>query len=294
MNLAEQWGTAVTYHGEGPVWLEETGTVCLVDMLAGDVLILRADGPERRHVSDVVAAIRPRTGGGAVIATERGFAFTDADFRAVTPLADAFANPGVRMNDGGCDTKGRFYCGTMAYDATPGAAVMYRLNSDLSQEVVLTGLTVSNGIAWTPDGSAAYYVDTATQRIDVFELDESGALHARRPVVEIDPALGSPDGLTLDADGGIWVAMWDGGAVHGYSPDGSLQHVIELPARRPTACAFGGPTLSDLYITTSRFQLDNPTDSDGAIFIAQPGVHGSSPLPFITRDPEPTSPQVEA
>ena len=136
---AEQLTDPVAYHGEGPVWSERWGGLRWVDMLAGDVLSLATDGAVgRRHVGEVAAAIRPRRGGGAVIGVERGFALEEPD-GAITTLDELWGDPSVRMNEGGCDPDGRFYCGSMAYDQRPGAASLYRLDPDGSVHVVLEG-----------------------------------------------------------------------------------------------------------------------------------------------------------
>jgi sugar lactone lactonase YvrE len=269
---AEQLTDPVAYHAEGPVWSERWGGLRWVDMLAGDVLTLGADGAiDRRHVGVVAAVVRPRRRGGAVIAIERGFAFEDAD-GTITPARPLWTDSGVRMNEGGCDPDGRFYCGSMAYDHTRGAGSVYRLDPDGSVHTVLEGVTISNGLEWTPDGTRAYYVDTPTGRIDVFDYDRDGGLTARRPFVRTG---GAPDGLTVDADGGVWVAFYDGGAVHRYDADGALDEVVEVPARQVTACTLGGPDLDQLFITTSRERLEPGDDPlAGALFHATVGVRG--------------------
>jgi uncharacterized repeat protein (TIGR03803 family) len=278
----EQITETIAHHGEGPVWNHDEKTLYWVDMLAGDVLELGRDGSvSRHHVGTVAAALRPRRDGGMVIATERGFALVEPGWSGLRSLPDVFGDPAVRMNDGGCDLQGRFYCGTMAYEGTDGAGTLFRLDPDGSIHTVLTDLTVSNGLAWSSDGLLAYYVDSATQRIDVFDFDPvTAAFSDRRPVVTIDPELGSPDGLTLDVDGGIWVALWDGSAVHRYSPAGALDEVIELPTSRVTACTFGGPQLDELYITTSALGLAGREAVAGALFRAVPGVRGTAPACF--------------
>jgi len=274
---AERITEPIAHHGEGPVWNHAEGVLYWVDMLAGDVLQRWADGSvARHHVGTVAAALRPRRGGGMVIATERGFVLAEADWSRLRMLPDVFSDPAIRMNDGGCDLQGRFYCGTMAYEGTEGAGTLFRLDPDGSTHTVLNGVTISNGLAWTADGLLAYYVDTATQRIDVFDFDPDTAEFAhRRPVVTVDFELGSPDGLTLDDEGGIWVALWDGAAVHRYTPQGVLDAVIELPTSRVTACTFGGPGLDELFITTSALGLDGREDTAGALFRAAPGVRGT-------------------
>jgi sugar lactone lactonase YvrE len=272
---AERITESVAYHGEGPVWSQTWGGLRFVDMLAGAVLSLAADGTiGRRRVGSVAAALRPRRGGGAVIGVERGFVLEDAD-GSLTPLDEVWSDAGVRMNDGGCDPDGRFYCGSMAYDQAPGAAALYRLDPDRSVRVVLEGVTISNGLDWSPDGSEAYYVDTATHRVDRFDYDRERGLTRRRPFVEIPADAGGPDGLTVDAEGGVWVALYDGGAVRRYAPDGVLDTIVEVGARKVTACAFGGAALDELFVTTSRENLEPGEDpAAGSLFRVEPGVKG--------------------
>ena len=144
------------------------------------------------------------------------------------------------MNEGGCDPDGRFWCGSMAYDQRPDGAALHRLDPDGSARRVLDGVTVSNGLDWSPDGSLAYYDDTATGRVDVFDYDPATGLTGRRPFVELS-AGEQPDGLTVDADGGVWVAVNGSGVVRRYRADGVLDGVVELPTAKVTACTFGGP-----------------------------------------------------
>jgi sugar lactone lactonase YvrE len=272
---AEQVTDPLAYHGEGPVWSRRWGGLHWVDMLAGDILSLGSDGQViRRHVAAVAAAIRPRRQGGTVIGIERGFALEDTT-GVITALDPVWADTSVRMNEGACDPDGRFYCGSMAYDQRPGAATVYRLDPDGSMYAVLDGVTVSNGLDWSPDGSLAYYNDTATYRTDVFDYDSVRGLVDRRPFVDLTVAGLRPDGLTVDAEGGVWVALSNGGAVRRYTPDGRLEEVVEVPARKVTACTFGGPALDELFITTSREGLapgDDPLA--GALFRAGVGVAG--------------------
>jgi sugar lactone lactonase YvrE len=271
---AERLTDAVAYHGEGPVWSERWGGLRWVDMLAGDVLSLADDGSiGRRHVGDVVAALRPRAGGGAVLAVERGFALEGPD-GALTTLPPIWSADGVRMNEGGCDPEGRFYCGSMAYDERPGGGALHRLDPDGSVHRVLDGVTISNGLEWSPDGTLAYYDDTATHRIDVFDYDRESGLTGRRPFVRLSDD-GNPDGLTVDAEGGVWVALYGGGAVHRYTPEGALDAVVEVPTAQVTACAFGGAALDQLFVTTSRERMAPDDDPPaGSLFVADVGVTG--------------------
>jgi sugar lactone lactonase YvrE len=272
---AEQVTDPVAYHGEGPVWSERWGGLRWVDMLAGDVLSLAAEGTiDRRHVGKVAAVLRPRRQGGAVIGVERGFALEEVD-GTLTHLGELWSDTNVRMNEGGCDPDGRFYCGSMAYDQRPGAGALYRLDPDGSAHVVLENVTISNGLEWSPDGSRAYYNDTFTQRIDIFDYDGQTGLTGRRPFAEIPAQAGGPDGLTIDEQGGVWVALYGGGAVRRYTPDGVLDEVIEVPAKMVTACTFGDQDHSQLFITTSREGLEPGKDPlAGSLFRASVGVAG--------------------
>jgi sugar lactone lactonase YvrE len=269
---AEQVTGPVAHHGEGPVWSPRWGGLRWVDMLAGDVLSLAGDGAvSRRHVGRVAAVVRPRRGGGAVLALERCFALEDAD-GALTVLDPAWTDDGVRMNEGGCDPDGGFWCGSMAYDQAPGAASMYRLDPDGSVRRVFGDVTVSNGLEWSPDGSLAYYADTATHRVDVFDYDTGAGLTGRRPFVTF-PDDGNPDGLTVDAAGGVWVALYGGGAVHRYDRDGRLDAVVDVPTPHVTACTLGGPRLDQLFVTTSAEGLDDDPVA-GSLFRVDAGVRG--------------------
>lgn len=286
--VAEQASAVEAHHGEGPVWSESWGGLRFVDMLAGDVLAFdRATGGITRiPVGDVVGVIRPRAGehaGGMVAALEREFALVSAAGE-VQGLGELWSDTGIRMNDGATDPLGRFLAGTMAYAATPGAGTLFQLDPSGATSVVLSGVTISNGLAWSPDHSVAYYIDTPTHNVDAFDWSPEGGLlvDTRRTVVSIPADQGSPDGMTVDAQGYLWVALWGGSAVHRYAPDGKLDGVIGgLPATQVSACTFGGPDLDELYITTSRQGLaDDEQPLAGALFRAKPGVQGLPALDF--------------
>jgi sugar lactone lactonase YvrE len=275
---AERVTDVITLHGEGAGWY--AGVLRCVDLLAGDVLTLDSAGivTDRVNVGRVAAAWRPRDQGGIVVATERGFALLDHDDQ-VGWSVEAWTDEGIRMNDGACDPQGRFYCGSMAYDARPGAGTLWRLDPDRSMHRITDSLTISNGLVWSADGGTAYHVDTPTGRIDGYAFDaETGAFGARRSIARVTG--GAPDGMTIDADGGLWVALWGGGAVHRYSPDGELTAVVEVGARQVTSCTFGGEDLTRLYVTTSRLGLEDDSDpAAGSVFAVEPGVTG---VPLLT------------
>ena len=272
---AETLTDPICYHAEGPVWSEAWGGLRWVDMLDGDVMSLDSDGSiQRRHIDDIAAIVRPRRGGGAILGIERGFALEHPD-GTITRLGDLWSGGDVRMNEGGCDPDGRFYCGTMAYDKRPGGGSLYRLDPTGEVTVVLEDVTISNGLDWSPDNSVAYYIDTMTFEVSMFDYDKERGLTGRRTFVEFDPDGGGPDGLVVDSDGGVWVALFGGNAVHRYGTEGELDEVIEVGARQVTACTFGGPDLDRLYITTSRENLDPDDDPlAGSLFTAMPGVTG--------------------
>ncbi|WP_402371530.1 SMP-30/gluconolactonase/LRE family protein [Isoptericola rhizosphaerae] len=274
---AEPIGAPCTFHGEGPFWDDVRRSLLVVDMLAGDVVRLDGTGaPVRSHVGDVAAVVRARAEGGYVLALERGFALADEDL-SVTDQITVLGDASARMNDGGCDPQGRFYCGTMAYDVAPGAGSLYRLDTDRTVTTVLDGVTISNGLQWSVDGSLAYYNDTPTGRVDVFDVDPgTGAFSGRRPFAVVPDDAGKPDGMAVDAEGGIWIALWEGGRVHRYDADGALTEVVELPVSRTTACTFGGPDGRTLFVTSSRIGVTEAAEPlAGAVFAIDAGVAGA-------------------
>lgn len=283
MAIAEQITGPDAEHGEGPVWYPAWGGLRWVDMTAGDILHMdiNTGAVDRWHVGNQTAALRPRDAGGAVIATELRFVLADVIGGPLREVAHLVDHPNLDFNEGTCDPQGRFWCGTAAEQSMPGQGAMYRLNSNYSVEQIFDDVTISNGLAWTAGGSLAYYVDTPTSRIDVFDYTPDAGLQNRRTFVEIDPAAGFPDGLTIDAEGGVWVALWGGHAVRRYDPTGRLSDTVGLPVPNVTACTFGGPDLNELYITTSSLETPrNISSRAGAIFRHKPGVSGQPVTPY--------------
>jgi sugar lactone lactonase YvrE len=280
-------GTPLCDHGEGPVWDAAAGRLFWVDMLAG---LLHELDPvtgqwTQRPVGDVVAAVRPRAGGGLVMALEREFALLDPGAGAPRGLGELWSDPSIRFNEGGCDRQGRFYCGSMSYQEQdrPHVGSLFRLDPDGTVTTVIDGgVGISNGIVWTPDGGTCYYIDSPTLRVDAFDVAPDGTLSHRRPAFELyEPAGVVPDGMCLDSEGGLWVAMWGAAEVRRYRPDGTLDLVVPLPVKQVTACTFAGPDLADLYITTSR-QIVNPGEerTAGALYRCRPGPTGVLDTPF--------------
>jgi sugar lactone lactonase YvrE len=263
--------------GEGPLWDARTGELVWVDIMAG--LVHRFDpesGTDRSYdVGQPVSAIVPRAAGGYVVALRDGFALWDGETTTLVAPVEPNRRE-IRMNDGACDSRGRFWAGTMHLEYRKGEGALYRLDESRVAEVLLSGVTISNGIAWSLDNTTMYYVDTPTQGIDAFDFDpETGAITDRRRLVQIDPEAGSPDGLIVDAEGCIWVALWDGWAVRRYSPEGTHLGTVAVPVARVTKPAFGGPDLADLFITTASPEKPNPSQPyAGGLFHTRPGVRG--------------------
>ncbi|WP_431794981.1 SMP-30/gluconolactonase/LRE family protein [Microbacterium enclense] len=277
---AARWiGDPEVDHGEGAFWDAATGTLRHVDMLAGDLITVAEDvaSTDRTHVADVLSVIRRRRSGGFVAAVERGFALLDDDL-AIVGRIPVFDDPAVRMNEGTCDVAGRFFCGSMAYDARPGGGHLYRLDPDLTVHVALEGVSIPNGLVWTDAGTTALHADTLTREIRAYDYDpDRGEFGASRVFVRMDDdAPGSPDGTALDDDGGLWVAMWGGGAVHRYDAAGRLDHVMPLPVTNPTSCAFGGDGTPLLYVTTSRQGVAAGEEPlAGRVLVVPVGVRGA-------------------
>jgi sugar lactone lactonase YvrE len=251
--------------GEGPFYDEVTDRVVWVDILGRRVLWRQGHAAGQMRVGAHVGAAVPRRDGGLVICLPEGpvlleamdstdpwlplGSFASADRTAGVPApADG---PTLRANDAKADPAGRLWLGTMAYDGTPEAGALYRLDPDeTTPKRMLGGVTISNGLGWSPDRSTMYYIDTPTKRIDRIEYDEAtGDLGERRLFAEVDE--GYPDGLCVDADGGVWVALWEGGAVRRYDPDGGLDRVVRIPTGRVTSCAFVGDGYRTLVVTTA-------------------------------------------
>jgi sugar lactone lactonase YvrE len=248
--------TEQTILGEGARWDARRGELLRVDILAGRVYrdLVGDDGvlvPVATYqVPGSVGAIAPvDDDDGWLLAAGRRFLHLSPD-GSLRRLTDDVVPAGTRMNDADCDPQGRFWAGTKADHV--GGACLYRLDGEGHTELILDGLTISNGLGWSPDGRTMYLADSGPRLIHAFTFDsERGTISDDRMIVELQAEIGAPDGLTVDADGDLWVAIWGGGRVHRYSPAGVLRQELLCPASQTSSCAFAGPGLHRLYVTTA-------------------------------------------
>ena len=246
-------------------------------------------GPADRaiEVGQPVGAAVPTDDGRLILAVRDGFALLDLDRAHVELIVEVERElTGNRMNDGKSDPAGRFWAGSMALDVRAGAGALYRLDADRNVELMVPGVSISNGLGWSPDGRLMYYVDSPEGRVDVFDFDATtGTIANRRPFAKV--AGGDPDGMAIDAGGGIWVAVWGAGKVLHFLPDATLSDEIELPVSRITSCCFGGPELQDLYITSAWQGMAEDQRAReplaGGIFRSRPGVQGQATREYRTR-----------
>lgn len=282
MSDAEHFLASQNFLGEGPVWNEDEQALYWVDIMSGR--FHRLDLGTRQQTSFTVGvpvcvlAFRQR--GGIVMAVRDGFAFWNAQegtpeyiVRPLEHLTD------VRFNDGSVDSAGRFWAGSMSMSGDMNSGTLYRLDPDGSLHVMATGFAISNGIGWSPDSTIMYQTDSPRRVIYAYDFDAaSGSISNRRPFVQLASDAPQPDGLTVDADGYVWSAHWGGACVVRYTPEGAVDRTIHVPAPHTSACCFGGPTLSDLYITTAQQDLTSEQLAhyplSGDLFHYQSGVRG--------------------
>ena len=263
--------------GEGPRWDAATGALLWVDIEGR--MLHRWDGSrvETRRFDERIGCAAPTDDGDVVVGLASRLALASSG----ETLARFPHGADVRANDGACDPSGRLWVGTMHLQQLPGAAALYRLDGG-TLTPKLEGLTISNGLGWSADGAHMWFVDTPTQRIVEYAYD--GELGEQRTFAAIEKADGSPDGLAVDDQDGVWVGLWGGSCVRRYAPDGDLDRVIALPAANVTACCFGGPDRRTLFITTAA--------PDGRLYAVDVDVAGPAAQPFrrtAPSDAEPTS-----
>jgi sugar lactone lactonase YvrE len=277
--------------GEGAVWDAGPRLLYWVDIEGHEVHAFDpATGRDRSFaLGDSVGTVVPRARGGVALALGRSFAALDLETRRLSVLAEPEeekARLGNRFNDGKCDPRGRFWAGTMALSEAPAAGGLYRLDPDGSVHRMLAGVSISNGIAWSAGADLMYYIDTPTREVAVFDYDDAtGAISNRRVAVRFPARHGWPDGMTMDAEGLLWIAEWDGGCVSRWDPaTGKLARKLKLPVSRVTSCAFGGPGLDELYVTTAWSRLEpaqrRAQPLAGGLFRLRAGVEGVPAFAF--------------
>jgi sugar lactone lactonase YvrE len=277
--------------GEGAVWDADRRLLYWVDIEGYAVHAFDpATGRDQSFaLGDSVGTVVPRAKGGVALTLGRAFATLDLETRRLSVLVEPDAEKarrGNRFNDGKCDPRGRFWAGTMAVSEAPAAGGLYRLDPDGSVHRMLERVSISNGIVWSLERDLMYYIDTPTREIAVFDYDDAtGAIANRRVAARFPAGHGWPDGMTMDAEGLLWVAEWDGACVSRWDPaTGKLARRLKIPVSRVTSCAFGGPDLEELYVTTAWSRLDpdqrRAQPQAGGLFRLRPGVKGVPAFAF--------------
>ena len=268
--------------GEGPVWSAGEGALYWLDIL-GRRLLRRAPTDNETHQWHLpvrVSALAVRPAGPLLMACEDGRADFDVGGGGLGPRRPLEPDlPDNRSNDGGCDRRGRFFVGTMDDRERADTGALYQVGPDGATRQLLSGVGISNTLAWSPDDRTFYFADSRAQVIWAFDYDiEAGAISRRRVFVSLAGTSLYPDGSTVDAEGYLWNCQWDGWRVVRYAPDGAVDRVVELPVQRPTSCAFGGPGLRTLYVTSARVGLDDAAREAqpwaGDLLAFEPGVAG--------------------
>lgn len=269
--------------GEGPIWDARTQTLYWIDILEKRVY---AEGNVLAQLDDFIGCIAPRVHGGLVLTTRFGFASLEVDSVKLTPLASPADEPATnRFNDGKCDPRGRFLAGTMNLNETDPTGSLYSFDGS-SITKLLGGVTISNGMAWSPDHKTFYYIDTPTREVKAFDYDvETGAIANPRVVIRVIDGLGWPDGMTSDMQGNLWIAMWGGAQVTKWDPaSGQLLKRIPVPAKNVSSCVFGGKNRNELYLTSARKGLDETALVEypltGGVFRLETNVEGMPTFEF--------------
>jgi sugar lactone lactonase YvrE len=258
-----------------------------VDIFPGIVFVTSASGERLAsfEIGHPVGSAMPAEDGGWLLADATGFTMLGPGGHTAPLLPLLADRPDLRFNDAKCDPQGRAWAGTIESAMAPGTGTLYRLDPGPVATPVLDGLTVSNGLGWSPDGRTMWFADSAVRFIRAFEYEgDSGHLGPGRPAVQLQETAGKADGLCVDDEGCLWVGLWGGGAVHRYTPDGRLDTIVRVPASQVTSCAFGGPRGSTLFVTTARIGLgDDALRTEplaGGLFVVEPGVTGPAATPW--------------
>ncbi len=268
--------------GEGAIWNHETNTLWWVD-IEGRKLNIYDPETKNNRVIDVIERIGtvvPAKSGGAIVALENGIFDLDLEMEEMEMICNPLEKlDTIRFNDGKCDPAGRLWVGSMSLKFIKGAASLYTILPDGSYAEVFGGVTVSNGIIWSNDNKTMYYVDTPLRNVRAWDYNlETSEISNERVVISIPDGMGGPDGMTIDAEGKLWIAMWGGSQVGRWDPEtGELIGTVGVPAPNVTSCAFGGPDLDVLYITTAggdNQKMKEEYPLAGSVFKVKPGVKG--------------------
>ena len=274
---------------ESPLWDAARRHLLWVDIERGDIHSLALETKQRElwHIGKMVGSVRPTQDGRLVLGLQDGVYLGDASSHQVVRIADVEPElPAHRLNDSACDVAGRLWVGSMRIDAAGRDGALYRVqfgHGAYEATRMLDSVGISNGIGWSLDSTVMYYIDTPTHRVDCFDFNaETGEIANRRPFVNLVEA--RPDGMAVDCEGFLWVAVPSDGQVRRFSPSGRLDGVLEFPCRRVTSCCFGGDGLRDLFVTSARDRphdrATRPPSLGGAVFRCRPGPAGQLPLLF--------------
>lgn len=268
--------------GEGAIWHPTENKLYWVD-IEGEQLHVYDPGTKQNKsypVGSRIGTVVPISSGGVLVALQNGIHKMDLKTGKLEFLVNPLPDSAMRFNDGKCDPTGRFWVGSLAMDSRKKSSSLYRMDTDKTVHTMLNDVTISNGIVWTADRKTMYYNDTPTLTVQAFDFDNStGKISNRRVVITIPSGMGAPDGMTIDAEDKLWIALWGGYAVARFDPDsGQLLQKINVPAPHVTSCAFGGKNYEILYITTARAWVKPGTLTEfplsGSLFAAKPGVKG--------------------
>jgi D-xylonolactonase len=272
--------------GEGPVWVTREAALYWVDIVGKKIFRLDSAGYLSEWPTPLrVGSIVPRTSGGFIAGTDQGIAAIELEadkFEVLLNLEQQL--PGNRFNDGKVDRRGRFWAGTMDDRERESSGTLYVIEPDLGLTIADDGYKVTNGPAFSPSGEIMYHSDSARQITYAFDIDAEGVASNRRTFLQFGAGDGYPDGMTVDSEGCLWIAFWDGWCIRRYSPAGDWLETIKVPVQRPTSCAFGGPDFDRLYVTSARRDLDEGAlgmqPNAGGLFLLYPGVRGLAERPF--------------
>lgn len=277
-----------TLVGEGSLWDPEEKVLYWIDILSHELYIYDPSNGSNRTIptAQAVGTVVKRASGGLVVALHNGFAFLDTETEKITPIADPERDiPANRFNDGKCDPAGRFWAGTMEFGCTPDAGALYCLDTDGTVTEKLRPVTISNGIVWTADAATMYYICTGANTVRAFDYDNATGDIANERVVITNDGEGGFDGMSIDAEGNLWVAVFGGWAVRCYDPrSGTLVRELRLPFEKVTSCAFGGANLDELYVTSAVAGMDEAALAAqplaGSLVKVDPGVAGVSAFAY--------------